>query len=289
MATVRAIAIGGGTSGNLSCNKPTGTVDGDSMLAIISYADANSPSPPAGWTLLDSETTSTHSYEYWKIASSEGSSYTFDSGLIAGASIAIISFANSHPSSPIDKHSVNTDASANTTATGTAITPTAAPGGVLVFIVASDNVLTVSGYAVANNNPTWTEQTDFDTAGAQIAVATGSYDFVTTTGAPTATLSGSFDCAVYMVAIKPTDPTIAAGFTTATAIPTPAVSSAQTVAPSAFSATAAVPAPTVAQADPKWHNTSKNTASPTNTAKHTATATNVSKNSSSWTNTSKTP
>lgn len=61
-------------SSNFTINKPTGTAEGDLMIAVISVDDGGISAVPAGWTAISS------SYELacYKIAgASEGASYTW--------------------------------------------------------------------------------------------------------------------------------------------------------------------------------------------------------------------
>jgi len=68
-------------------NKPAGTVDDDLMFAILISATGSDndgsemTSAPAGWTeehdYINTATSGQHVYIYWKIASSEGASYTW--------------------------------------------------------------------------------------------------------------------------------------------------------------------------------------------------------------------
>lgn len=65
---------GASATSSLIINKPTGTVEGDLMVAVISLDDGTTATLPAGWTLISS------SYEAacYKIAgASEGASYTW--------------------------------------------------------------------------------------------------------------------------------------------------------------------------------------------------------------------
>jgi len=64
----------------LTITKPTGTVDGDIMVAFVMGNGTNISTPPSGWTLLFSNSTSldgttTYFYCYTKVASSEPASY----------------------------------------------------------------------------------------------------------------------------------------------------------------------------------------------------------------------
>lgn len=72
-------SAGFGTSAaaSVTINKPTGVLDGDLMIALIG---GNPSSGPAGWTSLANASVASPMGPvnlYWKIASSEGASYTF--------------------------------------------------------------------------------------------------------------------------------------------------------------------------------------------------------------------
>lgn len=78
-------------------NKPTGTVDGDMMLAFqMSNWDLQSDlTAPAGWTLLtqlDRGSSNLHLKIWTKPASSEGASYTFSPGPSADSILTINSY-----------------------------------------------------------------------------------------------------------------------------------------------------------------------------------------------------
>lgn len=81
-SVANAATTGLGGVDMLTVNRPTGTVDGDLLLAFqtgVGTAGQVEPSPPAGWTQIDS-TRSTGNLRckvYRKIASSEPSTYDF--------------------------------------------------------------------------------------------------------------------------------------------------------------------------------------------------------------------
>lgn len=102
------------TAGAPTVSKPSGVVDNDVMIASVSYysnsAQNNSVptvTPPAGWTLLRRTTNTGNGFIgliiYYKVASSEGSSYTW--GVSGGGSsllIGISAYSGVDTSSPID-------------------------------------------------------------------------------------------------------------------------------------------------------------------------------------------
>jgi len=177
----------------------------------------------------------------------------------------VVAFSNPHQTLAVDVHSIKDNAS-STTVTGTTITPTTSPESLLVAFTAADVNVSTSGYAVANNNPSWTEVAENGrTSGlseVSQALAYGVRDFVTATGAFTATLSSAGANTACLLSIRP------AGFSfappvmalTATEV-VPVVASAQTILPPVMTITATAQVPSVAQADPKWRAQDKNSAS----------------------------
>lgn len=120
-----------GSNNTSTCNiaKPTGTLDGHLMIAIIQSGGGITISAPGGWTEAD---TYVHAGGanltnglYWKIASSEGSSYTFtdDSGSATPLCGAILTFSGTHTTAPInvvsDAESAGTDTKSTPSATTT--------------------------------------------------------------------------------------------------------------------------------------------------------------------------
>lgn len=255
------------SSYSLVPSKPSGVVDNDLLFAHVVLTGTGTSSTPSGWTLLDSDTGSGDptSYLFYKVASSEGSTYTFNITQLGTSSgrVTISAFYNTRTTSPIDAHSVKRNSS-STTATGTAITPTIAPESLLLFFVgdSGSSVFTHSGYAVATTNPTWTEAYDDGngSGGNDVSQALAYADrgAVTSTGTPTATLSGSAINTVYMVAIGPTGFTLAAPLLSqATTTLEPTESSVQNPTADVLVATVSTPESTATTADPKWSNVQK--------------------------------
>ncbi len=117
----------GGSSNNTSSvnvSKPSGTVDGDVMVAICQSGGGITHSAPGGWTEYSRyETTNGTNLTntiYYKVASSEGSSYTFtdDSGSTTPLCAAIVTYRGVDPSEPIN--AIN---NSQTTGTDTVSTP----------------------------------------------------------------------------------------------------------------------------------------------------------------------
>lgn len=261
----------------LNIPKPTGTVDGDLMYVHIQVSSTGiSFSAPANWDLVDSDTANIGSYLYRKTAASEGSTFIFSAGVLGNTS-AIGSCISLYDTEGVgnpsqDVYTETVDTSADTTADNTGVTPTFSPGSMLVAFMGGNGAQTsFSSYAVANNNPSWTEDldtsTNFGGSVCSAAIAHSSRDFITATGAFTATIADALATAVYLVSIKPAGVSIASTvMNIAASVPTPAESSAQT-ASAGFTGTGVMPAPTVTEADPLWQNTTKSSSSWTNTQK----------------------
>lgn len=77
-----ASGISSGGAGDLTLNKPTGTIDGDVMIALISLSPSGAgAAAPAGWqALYASDIDSPAIQIYAKVAASEGASYLFTGG-----------------------------------------------------------------------------------------------------------------------------------------------------------------------------------------------------------------
>lgn len=278
--TFRASATGTGSKSgsgtfNVVINKPTGTIDGDYMLAHIQTSgNISVSSAPSGWTLVDSDTTASgDSYLYSKTASSEGSSYTWtlSTGGNASASGGISTFYNQH-STPIAASS-KTIGDVDTTAEGTAITPTTSPDSLLVvFIGTADTVHTFSSYAIVNNNPTWTEayenSINFGVNDSSQAMAYAEWDYASTTGDFSATISGSAESTVYFLSLRPA----ALSFTTtiggvSTGGNSPTYSVSQTYVDTIGGVTLDATAPSIVQKDNIWTTTNKPSTTWTTTSK----------------------
>lgn len=94
--SVVAAASGSATAGAaISCNKPTGTADGDVMVAFLGddWGAFGDSSAPGGWTLrtsLDRGSDNLHCKIWTKTASSEGASYSFNIGVGANGCVTIV-------------------------------------------------------------------------------------------------------------------------------------------------------------------------------------------------------
>lgn len=90
------------TGSPLVITKPTGTIDDDLLIAIV--GGTRTGSTPSGWTQLSATTCGSSTgtvYVYYKIASSEGASYSFPTGsqLALGS---VLCYRGADTSGPID-------------------------------------------------------------------------------------------------------------------------------------------------------------------------------------------
>jgi len=204
------------TAGPVSTNVPASTVSGDLLVAYVMTQSGTSNvtvTPPSGFTQIGASTQSSGWTSnnilsaYYKVATgSEGATVDWSFSAASKSYITITRLSGQNLTTTPNVYSLLTNNSGSTTASGTAITPTKAGCVLLMGIGTESATQAVSAYAVANNNPTWTEQADSnDGVGQSFALATGLYTVTTTTGAPTATLGSSSKNIVGLVAIAPGD------------------------------------------------------------------------------------
>ena len=146
-----------------------------------------------------------------------------------------------------------------------------------MYNVDAGNGVTISSYAIATSDPTWTEQYERGDSGTEgnIGVATAFRPQATDTGNVTVTLSGdpgvNTDHGCILVAVSP-EPNVTvtpAVIDLTASVQAPAVSATAVISPAVVDLTAGVQAPTVTTEAHKWANTGKTDTSPTinNTSK----------------------
>jgi len=124
----------GSTAGSVTCAKPTGTVDGDIMVAVLvqgrSGSIASVPTPPSGWAQTASYTTVNDGGFYgrcsvwWKRAASEGVNYAWTLAETVSTQVIICSYSGCLASgNPVDVTSTNS-ANIGVSATATALSVT---------------------------------------------------------------------------------------------------------------------------------------------------------------------
>lgn len=152
---------------------------------------------PASWTKLFTEarggSLGCSSEIWWKVADSgdaSSPSFTFSNSSGTKGRLSVIKIQAGQVVTPIPQSSTRNDNSVNPM-TGTAITPSIANSLLLMFTTtgsgADGSPRTVSGYAIATSNPTWTEL--YDTGNGNfnsVACAYAVRPETTSTGTPSA-------------------------------------------------------------------------------------------------------
>ncbi|MGW0795914.1 hypothetical protein [Streptomyces sp. NPDC002692] len=118
------------STSSLACNVPTGTANGDVMVAIISRASSSATvSTPSGWTVIPGfpvqNTNGTTLCGFYKVASSEPASYTW-SGSAQKWCIATMSYRGVDTGSPINVSSAAVDTTNRAAHASPSITTTVA-------------------------------------------------------------------------------------------------------------------------------------------------------------------
>jgi hypothetical protein len=157
-------------------NKPTGTVNGDFLVAVVFTGNDNGTTEltvsgvPSGWTLIKNTLQTAGGsfnpvrvYTYYKIASSEGASWNWTLST-SGASFfyagCIFRISGTNQVDASDDGTVSND---DTPTFTTGVSPTAVNGLLIMATVVTDAPtagLTAGSYAITTSNPTWTELLD---------------------------------------------------------------------------------------------------------------------------------
>lgn len=206
--TVASTGIGDGTGGNVTVTKPTGLSEGDMMIAgVAAEADgtgSNSWATPSGWTAIASGGYSNQTIFacFGKIATAgdvAASNFTFEgSGTMNSSLGVILRMTSDNGFASIASNIAGQGAHVNTnTLTSSGITTKSSSGVLLIFIASEkiDGDVNFAGYAVTNNNPSWTEQQDlyYEPGGVAInlGVASATYNLQQATGVWQATTTTS--------------------------------------------------------------------------------------------------
>jgi hypothetical protein len=196
--------VNGGTATSVTIDVPSGGISGNMLVAcVVVNAVSVTFTTPTGWTLIQEggvATSSPSMASYYRVMDgTEPASYVFSnntSAQIIGAMVVVTAGSTLTPTS-----SEQYNDTASTTATGATITP-AANSLLLFFVGSQGSVNTISGYAIATSNPSWTELFDYSPS-QSLALAYAVRPESTGTGSATATISASRRNAVHMVAIAP--------------------------------------------------------------------------------------
>lgn len=78
--TVESTSTVAGAGSGFTITKPSGTVDGDVLIAVAAASVADGWTPPAGWTSIAAVSSGPSVAAWYRVASGEGANYTFTSG-----------------------------------------------------------------------------------------------------------------------------------------------------------------------------------------------------------------
>ncbi len=252
---------------------------GQMMIVVVgSYRGQTSVdgwTPPAGWASLNTNDDGTdRAFEiFWKIAAAgDISSPTFSFsadfagtpavGVMAGFCMSLSSTSTFSGAGNITATSDEIAASATPSYTP-GITPESADALYILGTWLQDSMATVSAYAIASNNPTWTERADVNFDGTNrnvtIAVATATATSASASGNYSLTLSGSATSVGFLLSVGQ-DPDVTVSvqpLSLSASIQAPAPAGATDVAPAVVTLTSSVNGPAVATAASKWSNADK--------------------------------
>lgn len=184
--------------GTLTITKPSGLAVGDMMVAYIVWdtSDTTAPTLPSGFTSLLHDTTGTKSAWAYKVADSgdvAASNFVFTlAGTVSASGGSIMRWTGV---GQIDAGStVRVNSATTTPSFAGGITPGVADS-YLIMGYHSPYTHTVSNYAIATDNPTWTEIMDEQNVSPDLtmSLAYASRPEVTATGNFTLTTSSSHD------------------------------------------------------------------------------------------------
>jgi len=267
-------------SATITITKPTSLAVGDLMVAFIgSGQDATTNSSLAGWTEVDGVADAS----FWganpgnntclaKVADSgdtAASNFTFTKGGGNDESVgAILRFSSDVGSFDIDNLIVSDAQAAAGNPTITFVGGVTPVGGssYLVMGVFTDNASTSTGWAVATDDPSWTEVLDLQisaSSDATLSIAYGSRTETSATGNYSTILDSNYEGLGILLAINEmVDVTISPDpLVMTSAVPAVAVTGGATVSPSPLVITSSVPEVTVTVTTVSWTNESRPPAS----------------------------
>lgn len=133
-----AVASNGAAPILITVSKPSGVVDGDVLVAsVVISADKTIVAGPSGWTLLDSQVTGSATGDcrhavYYRVASSEGSSYVWDFSGGADCAAAILAYTGAG-TVPVDTSAARLMAGSTTGHTAPSVTTSADTVAVMAY------------------------------------------------------------------------------------------------------------------------------------------------------------
>lgn len=241
---------------SLAVTKPTGLTVGDIMIAIVNCAiSSGSINTPSGWTLVGSETlygTERRAAVFKKVANSAdvaASNFTFSFSSSTRTAIALMAFGNVNST----QDGTNQGTTSNGSASSSGFTPTTDNLYVMLVAGAGSGSCTgtsVGSYAIATDNPTWTELADASSGGGSaigVGVAYADRTATTATGSATATITPNAENIVasflLIVAFQSTTRVSPSTINSTGTVHSPTISGGATVSPSVINSTGTVLTP----------------------------------------------
>lgn len=171
-------------TGPLSCNVPSGTANGDIMVAHVAVgAGAGVPSAPSGWTLVQRNTVQLgHSHVFTRLASGEPASYNWSVSVSSEYNVIIHTYRPSSGSWTSALHAISAFRwQANTSSTSQAVPTIELPAAMDMMLVSfmalgrgSTNTTQPTGYTLAENPDSGgTTTAATESGGAYLSVTSG--------------------------------------------------------------------------------------------------------------------
>lgn len=117
------------TSSSVTITTPTGTVDGDLLIALIQNDSSATITPPAGWTAIASTPGAS---SFYKIAASEGASYVFTPS--AGSGVGTVARITGHNTTSPIADSAAAYATSSLTGIAPSVTASVASSGLVQMV-----------------------------------------------------------------------------------------------------------------------------------------------------------
>lgn len=280
-STTSATDTHGGGTDSITINKPASTTSGDLLIAVVGINGNGADYTSSGWTILNTANDGNNwgLRILYKIAGgSEPASYDFscsgDGGDgMAGFITRITGASFSGSGNLLSSIDLNTSANTNHTFTP-GITPQVTNSIYILGCFTRGQASNVNSYAIANNNPTWTERVDVSsgapTEDVAIAYATAtpssasaSGDFSLNLGVSPFEAGGFIINVTESVNIEATPSVMNATFT----VQNTSISGGANISATTNTGTFSVQDPTITANTSPWTNDTKNTSTWTNDSK----------------------
>lgn len=250
----------------ITLTKPTGTTDGDLLIAMVGTTNAAGitiSTVPTGWTQIqkdDGGGSVPVVGTYYKIASSEPASWDWvlsSEGSEAGG--CVIALTGQATSSPINASGKDTVLASTAPSLANGFNPTASDGFLVFCGFCRGNNNDIGGYAIATDNPTWTEREEDAGGPSKFFMATASRAQSTDTGNSSLTGLDSSETTAHLIYVDlERNMTVTAGVLELTmSFPSPSVSGAGNATAGILELTVTAPTPTASAPSPDWLNQDK--------------------------------